>query len=286
MKLNLKGYKGNIKKSAVVMSNDPQNAKTVLAMQGVVKTLIDVRPSTNVSFRGLAEKLAPSIVEMEAGGGQTFRIQKVESNLEGKVSHELETVEEGKRYRIKLANRIEQGNYNGFLKLETDLPQKPDIVIRVNGFIEGEIRVQPQILLVGKLGAQQPPRTGRVRVTNNRERPFQITRLTYDQELLEVVQQPVPNEPGYSLEIKPRIENLPAGERKQTIVVLETDARPSEKYEIQVHLMNAADTAQAGGIAPSKGQQAAPRREPSTEAPSGAGPSTAEEKGAPQNRGK
>jgi hypothetical protein len=266
------------------MSNDPQNAKAVLSMQGTVKTLIDVRPSTNVSFRGLAEKLSPSIVEMEASGGQTFHIHKVESNLEDKVSHELETVVEGKHYRMKLANRIEQGNYNGFFKLQTDLSQKPDIVIRVNGFIEGEIRVQPQILMVGKLGAQQPPRTGRVRVTNNREKPFQITKVTYDHDLLEVVQQPVPNEPGYSLEIKPRIENLPAGERKQTIVVLETDARPSEKYEIQVHLMNAAEAAQAGGGTPLEGGQAAPRPGPSpTEAPKKANPSTTEGAGVPQN---
>ncbi len=283
MRLNLKGYSGNIKKSAVVYSNDPQNARAVLAMQGIVKTLIDVRPSTNISFRGLAENLSPSIVEMVASGGQTFRIQKVESNLDDKVSHELETVEEGKRYRIKLANRIEQGNYNGFFKLQTDLPQKPDILIRVNGYIEGEIRVQPQILLVGRLGAQQPPRTGRVRVTSNREKPFQITKLTYDHELLEVVQEPVPNEPGFSLEIKPRIENLPAGERKQTTVVMETDVKPSEKYEIQVHLMNAADAARMGGKAPSVMRQVGPQTGNEPEAPSEANPAKAQATSAPQN---
>lgn len=253
MKLNLKGYQGSIKKSAVVYSNDPQNAKVVLALQGLVKNLIEVRPSTTVSFRGLAEKVPPSTVDLVAGGGQSFHIPKIESNIEDKVSHELETVEEGKHYRVKLANRMAQGNYSGFMKLQTDLAQKPDILIRVNGFIEGEIRVQPQTVMVGKLGAQQPARTGKVRITNNRENPFKITKLSFDQALLNVVQQPVPNEPGFSLEITPRIENVPIGDRKQTVVTVETDAKPSEKYEIQVHIMNASDTSSAAKQPPPKG---------------------------------
>jgi hypothetical protein len=250
LKVNLTGYQGNVKKSAVVFSNDPVNPRTTVALQGLVKTLIDVQPSASVSFRGLAEGLSPSSVDLIAGGGQSFRVIKVESNLEGKVGHELETVREWKHYRVKVVNRLDQGNYNGFLKVQTDLPQKPEVMIRVSGFIEGEIRVQPQTLMVGKLGPQQPPRTGKVRITNNRQKPFKITQITYDRDLLDVVEQPVPNEPGFSLEIKPRIDKIAVGERRRTLVILETDAKPSEKYEIQVHLMNAAETQQSGGNVP------------------------------------
>jgi len=246
LKVNLTGYQGSVKKSAVVFSNDPVNPRTIIALQGVVRTLIDVQPSANVSFRGLAEGLSPSTVDLVAGGGESFRVLTVEDNLEGKVGHELETVREGKHYRLKVVNRLGQGNYNGFLKVRTDLPQKPEIMIRVSGFIEGEIRVQPQTLMVGKLGPQQPPRMGKVRVTNNRQKPFRITKVTYDRDLLDVVEQPVPNEPGFSLEIRPRIDKLAVGERRQTVVALETDAKPSEKYEIQVHVMNAAEPQQAG----------------------------------------
>jgi hypothetical protein len=250
LKVNLTGYQGNVKKSAVVFSNDPVNPRTIVAMQGVVRTLIDVQPSASVSFRGLAEGLSPSTVDMVAGGGQSFRVLKVESNLEGKVGHELETVREGKHYRVKVINRLDQGNYSGFLKVQTDLPQKPEVMIRVSGFIEGEIRVQPQTLMVGKLGPQQPPRIGKVRVTSNRQKPFKITQVTYDRDLLDVIEQPVPNEPGFSLEIKPRIDNLAVGERRRTVVILETDAKPSEKYEVQVHVMNAAEPQRAGANAP------------------------------------
>jgi hypothetical protein len=252
----------------VVHSNDPQNGKVVLALQGLVKTLIDVRPSTAVSFRGLAEKLSPSTVDLVASAGQVFHITKVESNIEDKVKHELETVEEGKQYRLKLTNKMEQGNYSGFVKLQTDLPQKPDILIRINGFVEGEIRVQPQVVMIGKLGAQQQPRTAKIRISSNREKPFQITKLSFDQTLLNVVSQPVPNEPGFSLEISPRLENVPAGERKQTVVTVETDVKTSEKYEIQVHIMNTSDEASASQQPLSK---AGPAQE-STVAPAGSPP--------------
>ena len=89
MKVNLTGYQGNVKKSAVVFSNDPVNPRTIVALQGLVRTLIDVQPSASVSFRGLAEGLSPSSVDLIAGGGQSIRVIKVERNLEGKLGHEL-----------------------------------------------------------------------------------------------------------------------------------------------------------------------------------------------------
>lgn len=250
MKVNLTGYQGNVKKSAVVHSNDPLNPKTMVALQGVVKTFIDVQPSPHIAFRGTAENVSPASVDLVAATGQTFRVLDVESNLQGKVGYELETVREGNHYRLKVVNRLDQGNYSGYLKVRTDQPQKPEIMLRVSGFIEGEVRVQPQTLMVGRMGPQQPARTGKVRVTNNRQKPFKITKITYDRDLLEVVEEPVPNEPAYSLEIRPRIDKLAVGERRQTVVTIETDAKPSEKYEIQVHVMNAAEPQQGGGNPP------------------------------------
>ena len=65
---------------------------------------------------------------------------------------------EGKQYRLRVANKIPQGNYGGFIRLNTDLAQKPDIMIRVAGFVEGEISARPQNILIGKLIASQPER--------------------------------------------------------------------------------------------------------------------------------
>lgn len=246
MKLNTKNMQGVIKKAATVFNNDSRQSRMTLTVQANIKTLIDVRPSTGIAFRGIFDQQTEKVIDL-VGGVQPFHILKVESSLEDKVAHKMETVEDGKHYQLKVSNTFKQGNYNGYLKLTTDLPRKPEIVIRVTGSIEGEIAVKPQTVLVGKLAAQQPSRLGKVLVVSNREKPFQITKLTYDETLLKVTQEPLPKEHGYTLEITPILDSLTPGERRQTKLAVETDATPSMKYEVQVHLINSGGTSASTG---------------------------------------
>jgi len=264
LKLNLKGYQGNVKKTATVFTNDPLKSRFILTMQGIVKSLIEVRPTSIVSFRGLADQLPEQTIDLESTT-QAFHIQKVESTLEDKVAYQLETVEDGKHYRLKVSNKLKQGNYNGYIKCFTDVPQKSEILIRITGFIEGEVAVRPQTILVGKLGGQQASRTGKVVVVNNRKKPFHISKLNYDERLIRVAQTPIPNETGISLEITPIMENIPSGSRQQTTITIETDINPAETYQVAVHVVHTADTATAQP-APG-GPQAQPPTEESAEPP-------------------
>ena len=86
-----------------MFSNDPQNQRTMLVLQGTVKALIEIQPAGNIAFRGMADQLEEKTIDL-AGSKQRFAIQKVESNLEDKIRYKLETVEEGKHYRLKVAN--------------------------------------------------------------------------------------------------------------------------------------------------------------------------------------
>lgn len=236
LRVNLMGYEGPVSKTATVSCNDPRNQRALLTMKGTVKPLIAVRPNRYVQFQGPAERLAPAAVELVANP-QTFQVQKTEDNLQGKVSYKLETIEEGKHYRLLITNESKEGNYAGFIKVLTDHPGKPELIIRVNGRIEGTIAVKPSAVVVGKPAAQQPVRPGKVVVVNNRGESFQITRLSYDKRLLEVTQKPFYGQAGFVLEIRPRMENISAGTRTETVIRVETDV-PGEKKEIKVHLVN------------------------------------------------
>ncbi len=241
LKLDLRGYQGEVKKTATVFSNDPQNGKLVLAMQGRVKSLIEIRPSSSITFRGLADQQQDNVLEIQAIPPHSFRIEKTESNLEGKIAFEVQPIQEGTHYKLKVSNQTKQGNYSGFIKIYTDSPQKPNLVVRVAGYIEGDISVKPQTLVVGKLAAQQPMRVGKVMVTSNRGKPFKVTRLTYNDRYISVTQQPMPNGEGYSLEVVANAEQVSAGSRQQTVLTIETDASPDDKHEVQVHVLHAAE---------------------------------------------
>ena len=244
MKVNLKHYQGKVNKRATIRSNDLRDPELVVKMEGVVIPFIDIKPSPSILFRGMADQLSESVLDLVGSVGP-FHISGMETNLTENINYALETVTEGKEYKLKVSNKIRQGNYNGFIKLNTDLAEKPDMIVRVAGFIEGEVSVKPQNILIGKLSANQPERVGKIVVTSNRNKPFEITRLTYDQSLMSVAQDTAENARGFVLEVEPKLESVPVGSRKQATLSVETDLDPNEKIEVLVHLFNSSDQPEA-----------------------------------------
>jgi hypothetical protein len=236
LRLDTTGYEGTVKKAATVHSNDPEQPRLILTLQGVVKTFIEVRPSSSVTFRGPADQQSPKAVELV--GSKPFHIQKVESSLEGKVSHEIEPMDAERGYRLSIRNISKQGTYAGSIKVRTDLPEKSQVLIRVSGTIEGDIAVRPQTIMIGRIAADQPPRQGVISVVTNRAKPFKITKLTYDERLIKVAQKPLDQEHGYVLEISPILENVPAGSREKRTLSIQTDEAGSMPYDVQVYLFN------------------------------------------------
>lgn len=266
LKLNLKGYSGAIKKTTSVFTNDPQNPRYTLTMQGNARAIIDIRPSTQIAFRGMAQQLTEQTVEL-AGMVKPFQIQKLESNLEEKIAYQLETAEAGKLYRIKVTNKVKQGTYNGFIKVFTDLPDKSDLMIRVSGYIEGEISVKPQVILIGKLDNQQPVRVARISVISNRGKPFKIEKLTYDTQYISIDQQPLPKDAGYSLEITPNLSAIAPGGRQQTRLTIDTDVEGDQPQDVQIHIVNSVESVSppASALPPAAATQkpgASPAKEP------------------------
>ena len=246
MKVNLRNFQGNVDKKATILSNDPHKPEQVIKMVGTVLAIIDVKPSSSVLFRGVADELSESVLTL-AGSTAPFHISGTESNLKDKIDYTLETVEEGKLYRLKICNKVRNGNYGGFIRLNTDLAQKPDILIRVTGFVEGEISARPQNVLIGKLSSGLPERAGRVVVISTRNKPFEIKRLTYDENLMTVSisQETAENPNGYVLDIEPKLDGVPIGSRKQATLTIETDLSADEKAEVLVNILNHSDQPEA-----------------------------------------
>lgn len=242
MKINIRTMQGNVNKSATIFSNDLHNPELNIRMEGTVLAVIEVKPSTSILFRGMADQLSESVVDL-AGSRMPFHITGAVSNLDQDINYTLETVVEGKHYRLRVANKIRQGNYGGFIKLNTDLAQKPDIMIRVSGFVEGEISARPQNILIGKLIAGQPERVARVVVVSNRNKPFEITRMIYDEDLMsvEISKEALQNQMGYILDVKPRLEAVPAGKRRQAPLEIQTNLSPDEKVQVTVNVLNNSD---------------------------------------------
>lgn len=237
LKLDVKNFQGHVKKNAVVSSNDPQNPRVVLSLQGAIKPLIEVRPGKMVYFQGMADQLSEKTVDILTTQ-HPFHVRKTEDDLGAKAAYRFETVEDGLHYRLRIANRLRQGNYRGTITLFTDLAEKPEVTVWVNGFVEGEIGIRPNVLVVGRVAPEQPLLSGKVLVVSNRGRPFRITKCVHDERIIRVVPSPLPDGTGFSLEISPEMENIPPGGRLQTNIKIVTDLAPEEECEVQVQAIN------------------------------------------------
>ncbi len=237
MEVNLRGFQGYVKKTATILSDDPANPRVVLQVEGTVKPLIEVRPEKTIYFQGIADSLSEKTIDLVTTS-KMFHIRKVCDDLDKKASYKLETVEDGKHYRLRVSNNTSRGNYRGTITVYTDFAEKPELTIWVNGFIEGEIGIRPKVLVVGRLSPDQGVITGKVLVVDNRNKAFKIVRCTYDQRVIDVRQEPFPNEPGFSLEVTPKMENIPPGSRIQSLLTVETDVPSEGKQEVQIQAIN------------------------------------------------
>lgn len=235
--VNLAGYRGKVTKSATVYGNDPQTPRVSLSIHAKVVPFVDIRPSDTVVFRGPAAALKPQELEVESAK-TPMHILRVESDLEKNVSVTVETLAEGARYRVVVANRAERGTYSGRIRLITDHPQKGELWIAVRGMVEGPIGIRPTSLLVGKAKGDLANRVGRVLVVSHTGAAFRITQVDYDHELLDVVTTAQENLPGYVMDVSAKLEAVPPGTRKRTTLKVQTDAQPQEWLTVEVYVVN------------------------------------------------
>ena len=116
------------------MSDDPANPRIVLQVEGTVKPLIEVRPEKTVYFQGTADGLDEKTIDLITTSNM-FHIRKVDDTLDKKVIYRLETVEDGKHYRLRISNNVSLGSYRGSITVYTDFAEKPELTIWVNGSI-------------------------------------------------------------------------------------------------------------------------------------------------------
>lgn len=242
VKIDSSDQSGVLLRYLTVFTNDLFQPHVRIAMEGKIKPLIEILPGDLVTLSGLVDRDIAQTVDLKATE-KPFRITAVETDLEGKISHRLETVEEGRHYRLTVKNTAGEGSYEGVIKLQTDLPAKSRIALRVKGEIKGLAAVLPQTVVVGKMSAAGEPRIGKAQLRRNVDRTFKIVKLTFDEKLLTVTTEALPDGLGYELTVTPKMENIPTtadnkGSTEMTVNIL-TDLT-SEPYALKVVLRNTA----------------------------------------------
>jgi hypothetical protein len=127
------GKSGTIIKSIGVFSNDPEKRNERLTLEATIKPIFSLLPSGIVELSGKKGEMKRVEVIISTGLDKPFQLKPDRFTLEGKISYTIETLKEGKQYRVVFRNNPEiQGNYMGVLRLRTSYKEKPQINIKVD----------------------------------------------------------------------------------------------------------------------------------------------------------
>ena len=133
LKLDTRGYKGDVLKRAKVYTNDPGQKMAILRIKAFVNVAIYVS-NKYVTLRGKKGEKVSNLVEIRAEREEPLKIEPISFDLADKVTYRIEDVEKDRIYRIHFSNIPGTLNYyRGMLKLKTNYSIKPEIVIWVRG---------------------------------------------------------------------------------------------------------------------------------------------------------
>jgi hypothetical protein len=133
LRVDTKGYEGNIHKTATVYTNDPVTPRFMLGVRALVRIPISVKPAYVRLYAKEGATITNS-VEITAGLDKALKLEVDKFNLEGKVTYRIEETEKGRKFTVYFPNIPKTADsYSGFLALKTNYNEKSTITIKING---------------------------------------------------------------------------------------------------------------------------------------------------------
>ena len=124
-------------KRVFVLSNDPQRKRMALHLKGEVKPHISLVPGGYLSLQGALGQVPGEKLEIINNHKQPFKITGVVNKLPDHIKWQIVETKPGYSYTLEVDDISKKtGDYSGRLIVQTDQPQKPELVIIVTGYIE------------------------------------------------------------------------------------------------------------------------------------------------------
>lgn len=131
-----KGSQGPINKVAVVYTNDPAKKVARLRIKAFVKVFISLSSRYVYLFGNEGQSITKDI-EVRGELDKPLKLTPGRFNLAEKLTFTVEEIEKDKKFRIHFRSiPCPPQTYHGFLKLKTNYPEKPEIVLRIRGWIQ------------------------------------------------------------------------------------------------------------------------------------------------------
>lgn len=226
------GKKGSGSLQIQVRSNDPEAPEQTLTLSGRVVEPVEVRPQNRIYFFDRLQG-EPAVEEVTLLNHQDrpLEILEVRPGENGLFQLELETLEEGQVYRlrVRLAPEAPVGKHQETLVLTTDSPEVPTLEIHAFASIHEVVWTEPGEVSFGRIRFDDLEReevaVRTVRVRSEAGGGFQVRDASLDVPFVELSIEEV--KPGETYLVRLAIDPQRArrGEVEGTLVVRTSDPR-------------------------------------------------------------
>lgn len=139
LEINSNRVRGKFEKKAIVWSDDTSQMSIALYLRGEVRPHVGLIPGGYLSLWGVQGKTIEAHVDITNNHKTPMKITGVRHDMGSHVKWKLIPVRPGYVYRLTVIDQSKSpGEYTGHFRLETDLPQKREVTIIVNGMVRAE----------------------------------------------------------------------------------------------------------------------------------------------------
>ncbi len=219
LEVRTKGYQGKLHKKARVLSNDPKQPQVIIGLKGDVWVPINVNPRY-VRLMGTEDEEVQSVVYLQGKKKEPLVAELALVSIPKSVDVQLQEIEKGRTYQLKVRNKVKgETRYRGELRLTTNYPEKPEIVIRVVCDIRGLLEVRPKILNFGRMSQKRLGQlkdnagsmTRSVTVLLNKGNDLKIEKVELEKSLFRASTKHIKPGQRAQIQVEPVLEKLKKG---------------------------------------------------------------------------
>ncbi|MDR4498979.1 MAG: DUF1573 domain-containing protein [Candidatus Scalindua sp.] len=144
-------FTGKVKKSLIVMSNDPDSPHYKLTLSGKVEEELRVSPkSINFGSTYLGKEVVKTVT-VASLPGSNLTIKKVSSSHPS--VHASIAEKRGEEYIVTVVvkDNLEIGRFSGGINIETDSKRQPRVTVPFTGEIAGDLTTYPKRIYYGSV---------------------------------------------------------------------------------------------------------------------------------------
>jgi hypothetical protein len=213
-------------------------------MKGNVWAPIHLKPK-HARLKGTVGEKIEQVVHVKGQKKEPLIVKLASVSIPDKVEVELTEIENGRSWELKVRNKVaEQTTYNGQVKLTTNYPETPEMVIRFSGNIRPSVEVRPKTVSFGRLSKEKLqqleskglPMRRPVTVILNKGSDLKISKVELEKSLFKVAVNKAVR-PGriVTFQIEALVDKLQKGLNTDRLKI-HTNQKDSEILEVPIRL--------------------------------------------------